>query len=111
MSLRRLLTALLLLVLVGSHAGVLAAAVSAPDADAAPETDAGDRVPVSPFYDAATLRDIARFTPDIDDVADIPAAVRLHVCRARWCDLTAGVCVPASQPPLSTALRGPPRQH
>jgi hypothetical protein len=104
---RHLLSAIVTLALVGSHAGVMAAAMCRPDVDAAHEAGSpSGNTPVAAFYDAATTDDLERM-PLLPDMAmAVPAEQPPGRCLA-----AAGGAAPALCGTTRTSaspLRGPP---
>lgn len=106
----RLIAALVTVLVVGSHAGVMAAALRTPDVEGRDEADAPlDGSPVAPFYEAATPDDLVRFkllTAGAADLTSLPSPA-LPAGDARR--LPPARFAHASGSPPIWRLRGPPR--
>ncbi|MGE3404036.1 MAG: hypothetical protein AB7K63_15705 [Vicinamibacterales bacterium] len=106
----RLIAALVTFLVIGSHAGVMAAAVRTPDVDGTHEADAPrDGSPVAPFYEAATPDDLVRFKllkAGAADLTGLPASA--PSAGAARC-LPPSQFAPVSASPPIWRLRGPPR--
>jgi hypothetical protein len=110
-SVRHLLAAIVTLALVGSHAGVVAAAMCQHDVDAAHEAGSpSGHTPVAAFYDAATTDDLerVRLLPDMamatpaEPPSDQWRAAAPRTLPHRRCCAAPATASPLRGPPLAT---------